>query len=99
MDNNMTTGEYMSSLLTVDLRRALQGVVAWAETSSGANATAARIYALHAPQAMMEAVDMGRDPKDGLSMQINYVLANLQYWRGEEARHVKKVLKEHTRQG
>lgn len=96
---DMTTGEYMSALLTIELRKALQGVVAWADTSSGVNASAARTYALHVPQAMMEAVQMGRNPEDGLSMQINYILANLQYWRGEEARHVKKVLKEHTTQG
>ena len=95
----MTTGEYLGSLLTVELRSALQGVVAWADTSSGVNASAARTYALHVPQAMLEAVQMGRDPEDGLSMQINYVLANLQYWRGEEAKHVKKVLKEYTTQG
>ena len=95
----MTTGEYLGSLLTVELRSALQGVVAWADTSSGVNASAARTYALHVPQAMLEAVQMGRDPEDGLSMQINYVLANLQYWRGEEAKHVKKILKEYTTQG
>ena len=45
---------------------------------------------------MIESVKMGRDPKNDLSMQINYLLSNLQYWRGEEARYVKKVLKEYT---
>lgn len=95
----MTTGEYMSALLTIELRAALQRVVTWADTSSGVNAPIARQYALAVPQAMMEAVQMGRDPEDGLSTQINYLLTNLQYWRGEEARYVKKVLKEYTTQG
>jgi len=48
---------------------------------------------------MIEAEGSGRKAEDGLSMQLNYVLANLQYWRGAEAQHVKKVLKEHTKQG
>jgi len=34
---------------------------------------------------------------DGLRMQIPYVLANLQNWRGEEARFTKSALKEYIR--
>lgn len=30
---------------------------------------------------------------DVISIQILYILNNLQYWRGEEARNTKKVLK------
>jgi hypothetical protein len=29
-----------------------------------------------------------------LRVQILYILSNLEYWRGQEAREVKKVLKE-----
>ena len=93
---DMTTGEYLGSLLTIELRAALQRVVTWADTSSGVNASTARIYALAVPHAMIESVQMGRDPKNDLSMQINYLLSNLQYWRGDEARYVKKVLKEYS---
>ena len=32
-----------------------------------------------------------------LKVQILYVLSNLQYWRGERAKEVKKVLKEASR--
>ncbi len=96
---DMTTGEYITSLLTVELRNALEGVRAWAESSDSVNATAALIYVDHVHEAMIEAEGSGRKAEDGLSMQLNYVLANLQYWRGAEAQHVKKVLKEHTKQG
>ena len=43
---DMTTGEYMSALLTIELRKALQGGVAWADTSSGVNASAGGYFYL-----------------------------------------------------
>ena len=99
MDGKMTTGEYMASLLTPELVKALEGVRAWAETSDHVNAEAALIYVDHVPQAMIEAESVGIKAENGLSMQLNYVLANLQYWLWAEAKHVKSVLKAHTNQG
>ncbi len=61
------------------------------ENATGKYSEYAKTYA----EASFEAFVIYAD--DGLRMQIPYVLANLQNWRGEEARFTKSALKEYIR--
>lgn len=72
---------------------AIQAVIT---ESKGSYAPYAVTYARAIPQARAEARAMGMDPeRDGVRMQIPYILSNLSGWRGERAREVKAALKEH----
>lgn len=51
-------------------------------------------YAKTYARATMDAVT--RFGKEGLRVQVLYILSNLRCWRGERAREVKKVLKAFT---
>jgi len=63
------------------------------------NKQAANVYLLHVPHAILEGHEMGMGVtpiariESGLKTQILYILANLQGWRGEEAKRCKRILK------
>ena len=80
-----------------NVKVALDSIVDWATT--GDYTKSGRGYALTyvgaLPQAAMEGQQMEGDPFKGIRMQIPYILTNIQYWKGEEARASKEVLKEY----
>jgi len=61
------------------------------DNATGRHSHQAKIYASHAVEAYVY------DGNEGLEMQIPYVLANLQNWRGELARKTKAELKTFNR--
>ena len=60
-------------------------------SATGGDAPFARTYARHTMQAYWEYGEKG------ISMQIPYVLVNLQHWRGELAKQTKAHLKSYIR--
>ena len=78
-----------------NVKVALDSIVDWATT--GDNTKGFKGYALTyvgaLPQAAMEGQQMEGDPFKGIRMQIRYILSNIQYWKGEEAKASKEVLK------
>lgn len=52
-----------------------------------------------AAQTYLHAIDIAMDEygSEGLRVQLLYCLNNMQGWRGEVARNVKKVFREHSK--
>ena len=80
-----------------NVKVALDSIVDWATT--GDNTKGFKEYALTyvnaLPSAAIEGQQMEGDPFKGIRMQIPYILGNIQYRKGEEARASKEVLKEY----
>lgn len=82
---------------TDEANKALRSAYRWASDpkrrASNARANAAAVYIEAIPENRnWEAqTPAGRDRAD--ATQLNYILSNLQYWKGDEARETKAVLK------
>ena len=57
---------------------------------------AAKTYIEAMPQAEQEGKDFYNSEAKGRKTQLVYILANLQYWKGENARIAKKLIKEYV---
>ena len=85
-----------------ELKNAIALAITWASDnpSNSMNKHCAYTYLVNIPQAILEGHEMFSNgtPTErcakGLRVQLNYVLANCQGYRGEDARFVKKVFKE-----
>lgn len=85
-----------------ELQSAIALAITWASDnpSNSMNKRCAYAYLVNIPQAILEGHEMYATgtPMErcakGLRFQLNYVLANCQGYRGEDARFVKKTFKE-----
>lgn len=69
----------------------------WSKTKPfNVHKRATRIYIEAIPQAEEEGKAFYNSEEKGRKTQLVYVLANLQYWRGENARIAKKLIKEYV---
>jgi len=79
--------------------QAIEKALAWSKSDPySTNKGIARTYIEAIPMAEMEGKLMYNNPSRGRSVQILYILSNLQGWRGEEAREAKAVLKKQHEQ-
>ena len=80
-----------SSKVSNELNKALNEVEKWAEQSNSTYAPYALTYINAIPLAIAEYGE------HGLQSQLNYVLANLNGWRGEKAKESKAIIKEYIK--
>ena len=80
-----------------NVKVALDSIVGWATTGDITKGYKgyALTYVNALPSAAIEGQQMEGDPFKGIRMQIPYILGNIQYWKGEEAKASKEVLKKY----
>ena len=84
----------MVTVTTQEYEQAISKAYEWSMTKPySANKGAAQAYIEAMPMAEWEGQQMYNNPAKGRSVQILYILSNLQGWRGEEAKASKAILK------
>ena len=80
-------------------QEALDKALTWSKTKPGSvYKGAAQAYIEAMPIAEDEGAMMYNSSARGRAVQILYILSNLQWWRGEEAREAKVILKKQYEQ-
>ena len=76
---------------------AVKAAYEWSKTKPfNVHKMAAKTYIEAMPQAEQEGKDYYNSEAKGRKTQLVYILANLQYWKGENARIAKKLIKEYV---